>query len=114
MEKRKAPRRNLIFYLKVFDKDKNLFGHIVNISEYGLQVVTDKTYEKNQIYELFINIPKDIANELPNNLHFKAKVVWTKKDPNEEFFDIGLQIVEKIVFEPLLIYRLFEEIGFNS
>ncbi|MCX8059410.1 MAG: PilZ domain-containing protein [Spirochaetes bacterium] len=114
MEKRKVPRRHLIYYLKVFDKDKNLFGHLINLSEDGLQVVTEKTYEKGQIYELFLNIPKDIAGELPNKLHFKAKVMWTKKDPNEEYFDIGLHIEEKIVFDPLLVYKLFDEIGFNS
>ena len=55
-DNRKAKRRNLIFYLRVFDRNTNeVIGHIVDVTTGGTLILTEKPVAPGTVMELMLN-----------------------------------------------------------
>ena len=59
---RRLKRWYLVMYLRVFDEDTGeLLGHVVDINKQGIRLVSDKPIPSNQIFRLWVDVPKENA-----------------------------------------------------
>lgn len=113
MDKRKLPRKNLVYYLKVFNRESGeLLGHLVDITQEGLMLVSENTIPENTLFSLRINFPRDIFGE--ETLDFSALSLWCRPDVNPLFYDTGFRLMDISLDRMLLIKRLMGEYGFTE
>jgi len=111
-EQRKLKRRNLIYYLKVFDsKNGDLLGHLVDITLEGIMLVSAKPIEINKSFKLKMELPNEIMSK--TQLIFDTTSRWSKKDINPDFIDTGFQLntlsdKDKFIVENLISEFLFK------
>ncbi|HPC38081.1 MAG TPA: PilZ domain-containing protein [Exilispira sp.] len=110
MDRRKYERRHLIFYLRIFDENDILLGYLLDISEGGILMMSENDIPEGKELKLKLKLPKEI-NE-GDTLQFKGVVRRVSKDINENFYDIGLQIVEKDKKYSEILHKLVEFCGF--
>ncbi len=115
-EKRQLERHHLLYYLRIWDADKNcLLGHLADVSTEGFLLVGEDKLPTNQVYNIEMKLPSNHAekNE-PESLSFKAETCWSSNDVNNQFYDTGFKfqdisadLVEKIL-------AVIQDYGFNS
>lgn len=110
MDRRKFTRRHLIFYLRIFDENDILLGYLLDISEGGILMMSENEIPEGKQLKLKLKLPKEI-NE-GDSVQFVAVVKRITKDLNENFFDIGFQILEKDKKYSEIIHKLVEFCGF--
>lgn len=88
--KRKSKRRNLIYYLSIFDKETDDFiGQLVNITTEGIMVVSEHPIETGKYFRLRMTLPEPIEGS--DIVEFDAVSKWCTKDINPSFYDIGFE-----------------------
>jgi hypothetical protein len=111
MERRSVRRRHLLFYLRVFDASTGkLLGHVVDISQEGIMVISEKPVATGHHFALEMDLPS--GREVKMRIGFTAKSIWSKKDVNPNFFDTGFQIQEMDPECSEMITELIEMFGF--
>ncbi len=110
MDRRKYTRRHLIFYLRIFDENDVLIGYLLDISEGGILMMSETEIPEGKQLKLKLKLPKEL-NE-GDNLRFTGIVKRISKDLNENFYDIGLQILEKDKEYGQILQKLIEFCGF--
>ena len=91
-EKRRAKRRHLIYYLKVYDRSNDtLIGQVGDITTEGLMLVTEGPMASNLFFQLRLLLPDEIEGK--HEISFDAKTMWCKKDINPKFFNVGLKLI---------------------
>lgn len=112
-ELRQDDRWYLVFYLRVFDgMSRKIFGHLVDISENGIMVISDSAVEANEDYRLRMSLPNQLNDR--NEIVFSATSRWCKRDANPDFYLIGFQIHD---IEPTtrdLIGHLIKDFSYNK
>jgi hypothetical protein len=112
-EKRKQHRNNLIYYLKVFDRDENvLLGHLVDITSEGIMIISEKPVPVQKLFNLRLEFPRDIFGQ--KELDFSAMSLWSKPDLNPEYHDAGFKLQDVPLQHVLTIKKLVNEYGFND
>ncbi len=110
---RQAERWYLVFYLRVFDgMSRKIFGHLIDISENGIMLMSDNPVEVNQGYRLRMRLPNQIRDK--DEIIFSATSRWCKRDVNPDFYLIGFQIHD---LEPTikdLIAHLIKDFSYNK
>ncbi|MCP4750326.1 MAG: PilZ domain-containing protein [Proteobacteria bacterium] len=107
-QRRKSPRRNLIYYLEIRDRNtERLVGNLVDITTDGIMMVSEESLETNKIYPLKMILPEVIQSN--KEMVFDATCVRTAKDPNTRYYNSGLQfhlldpvylpIIDSLVYE---------------
>lgn len=105
--KRTFHRRNLIYYLKVYDQaNGELLGHMADITTEGILVVAEKPIEPNRTFNMDLMLPADMEGK--EKIQFKAVSRWFDKDPNPDYYDIGfkftdISIVDRNTIENLIM-----------
>jgi Tfp pilus assembly protein PilZ len=103
-EKRKAPRRNFSFYMRVLDDEtENTIGHLVNVSMKGLQLETVAPLPLGQEFHMHMELTPDVSDKLFMFLSARSK--WIRPDdimPN--LYRVGFEIT-KIEPHDLEIYQ---------
>lgn len=108
-ERRGNKRRHLIYYLPVFDyKTNKVMGHLVDITVKGLMLMSERPLKTDTIFHLKMFLPGK------NELSFKAKSVWAKKDINPDFYDTGFELQDISPDTVKVIERLIAKLGFND
>ncbi|HPO60856.1 MAG TPA: PilZ domain-containing protein [Exilispira sp.] len=110
MDRRKFTRRHLIFYLRIFDENNILLGYLLDISEGGILMMSESEIPEGRKLKLSIKLPKEI-NE-GDTLHFTGLVKRVNKDINENFYDIGIEILEKDKNYAEILHKLVDFCGF--
>jgi hypothetical protein len=101
-EKRNLRRWHLFLYLRVFDQQTDqLLGNIVDISENGLMLISDRALETDKEFEMWVDMPTEEGDR--ERLHLRAVSRWSGKDVNPDFYDTGFQIIDA---DPETLYRL--------
>jgi hypothetical protein len=91
-EKRNFKRWQLIFYLRVFDQDTgSLLGHIIDISEGGMMLISEQPLPIDQMFRLYLEVPQDTGPR--QHIEFEALSLWSKNDINPDFYDTGFRII---------------------
>ena len=91
-EKREIERKQLFYYLAVTDKKTGkAIGHMVDISNAGLMLISQEAVESNAIFQLKMFLPEAIKGH--KYLEFSAESRWCKKDVDQDCYDIGFQFI---------------------
>lgn len=112
-EKNREPRRHLIYFSKVHDRDNRSFsGHLADITKTGLMVISEEKIELEKEFHLEIILPEEVDGR--DKINLKAKSKWCKKDVNPDYYATGLEIDEIDIIDEELIEYLVYEYGFNA
>ncbi|MGL1935499.1 MAG: PilZ domain-containing protein [Fibrobacterales bacterium] len=113
MENRRLKRKHLIYYLRIFfAHNRELVGHLVDITTEGIMVISEEPIENNTVYEFVMDLPEEIAGK--KEMHFKAKCVWATNASNPDFYDSGYTLVDASEENLLIIKTLVQIFGFGS
>jgi len=112
-ERRRIPRKYLMFYSRVFDeKTGELVGHIIDITRMGMMLISEKPVEVGQTLQLRLEVPLDFQTK--QFISFAATSKWCGKDVDPHFYNTGFEI-DAISLEDLdLIERLVEAYGLRD
>jgi hypothetical protein len=112
MEKRKFQRNNLIYYLKVYDRNtEKAIGRLVDITPEGVMLISEEPLPADVLFDLRMEFPKEIFGE--ERLDFSARSMWCRKDLNPDYYDTGFKILDVPLEHVLLIKKLVSEYGFT-
>ena len=112
-EQRRVVRRHLVFYLRIFDgKSSRVIGHLMDISQSGLMILSDEPVAVNEEYRLRMHLPWEMAGS--EEVIFGATSRWCRPDENPEFFLTGFQIQDIDPDAQRLICYLIEEFGISG
>ena len=111
-EKRKFPRRDLIFYSRISDgKSGRVLGYLLNITPDGAMILSEKPVEPDLLVELHIELPDGLSDM--RELVIPARSLWCQPDINPEFYDAGFSFLTVSEEYVGIIKRLVEEYGFR-
>lgn len=111
-DSRKFERRHLVFYLRVFDgMSSRVIGHIADISEQGLMLISDDPIAVNENYRLRLRLPAELCEK--DEIILNGTSRWCKPDVNPDFYITGFQLYD--LSEELRTYllKLVKEFSFN-
>ena len=92
LDERRHIRHRPVIYLKVFQQPGDqLIGHLVDISDQGIMLVTEERVETGERLQLSFLPPVDAGAGEP--VHFEAEVRWCRPEANPELFDLGLRVI---------------------
>lgn len=92
MEGRHQERKQIIYYLRVFDAESGaLLGHVADLSTRGFMVTSERQLKKGKTMLLRIELPTSM--KAPQQLELKARVKWSRPDANSSFFNTGLGLL---------------------
>ncbi len=110
-ERRTVSRKKFSYYMRVMDDDTaQTLGHMVDISEHGLQLETPQPLPPNKDFYVRIELTPDLANQL--YLVFLARTKWCRMDdiqPN--LYRCGFAIVEIMPEDREIVARIIEKYG---
>lgn len=110
---RSIERRYLVFYLRVFDGQSNkILGHLVDISEQGIMLLSDGPIQINQDYRLRMRLPTELKDR--NEVIFTATCRWCKNDSNPDFYRAGFQMHDLKAYPKKLITKLIHDFGYDG
>ncbi|MDM8552747.1 PilZ domain-containing protein [Desulfobacterales bacterium HSG2] len=112
-DKRRLKRKQLIYYLSVFDMDANKrIGQLVNITTEGLMLTSEKPIKVNSAFQLKMDLPEEIKGQ--KQITFDARSMWCRKGVNPDFYDIGFQLVNISQENSKIIERLIFDFSFYN
>ena len=92
LEKRRAKRWRLFYYLRLFDTSSGeLLGHVVDITTQGMMVISEHSIPKGIVYNLRMELPD--TEGVPADLELRAQSRWSTCDGNKSFYDTGFTLV---------------------
>ena len=112
-EKKREPRRHLIYFSEVHDRDNKSFkAHLADITKEGLMVISEEKIELEKEFHLEIILPEEVDGR--DRINLKARSKWCKRDINPDYFATGLEIEDIDIVDEELIEYLIYEYGFND
>lgn len=92
-EKRKLPRKNFSYYMRVLKKDSGeLIGQITDISTGGFKLESSKPITPNLDMDLCIDQMSQISEK--SYIVFSARTRWCDRDPYDPtVYNVGFQLV---------------------
>jgi hypothetical protein len=112
-DRRTLHRRHLIYYLKVFERGKNtLLGHLVDITEEGLMIVSEKSVDENKLFKLRMVLPQEIEGK--EEIEFDSRSMWCHKDVNPSLYGVGFKFEYVDALSRQIIFELIHEFGFSD
>ncbi|OQY59035.1 MAG: hypothetical protein B6245_08700 [Desulfobacteraceae bacterium 4572_88] len=113
MEKRRAKRKQLFYYLSVFDRNTHeRVGQLVNITTRGLMLTSENFVKPDIVFQLRMTLPQEIKGE--EEISFDARSCWCKKGINPDFYDIGFELTDISKKNVRIIENLIYEFSFHS
>lgn len=93
VERRQFERSDLKYFARVYHRRLGrLIGYLVNITPSGVMVVSDKPIDPGAIVELQIELPSHDDSAL--QLYLDAECVWSRTDPDSDYFELGFKICD--------------------
>ena len=112
IEKCQRRRWELVFYLRVFDESNNtVLGHVIDIHEDGLMLLSETAIELNKDYDLSLEMPASERSER-EKISFRAHSIWQSSDANPDLVDTGFQLINPDKSSVEAIKNLIEELQF--
>lgn len=112
VEKRQRRRWELVFYLRVFDQSSgSQLGHVVDISESGLMLLSETPIELNKDFDLILEMPVSDRNER-EKVSLKARSLWKSSDANPDLYDTGFSLINPDKKSISAIRTLIDELQF--
>jgi len=112
-DRRTLHRRHLIYYLKVFDREKDfLLGHLVDITEEGLMIVSENPIDAGKIFKMRMLLPREIEGK--EEIEYDALSTWCRKDVNPSLFGVGFKFEYVDAMNRQIIFELIHEFAFSD
>jgi hypothetical protein len=112
-DRRTLHRRHLIYYLKVFEQGTGILkGHMVDITEEGLMIVSENPIDEGKIIKMRMLLPREIEGK--EEIEFDARSTWCRKDVNPSLFGIGFKFEYVDTLSRQIIFELIHEFGFSD
>lgn len=109
---RKFERRHLVFYLRVFDgMSSRVIGHIADISQQGLMVISDDPIAVNENYRLRLRLPPELGGK--EEILINGTSRWCKPDVNPDFYITGFQLYDLGEDIEKYLLKLVDEFSFD-
>jgi hypothetical protein len=90
-ERRKLPRRHIMFYSRLFDLHTGVqIGFLLNIHRQGMMVLSDQPPQNGLTYRLRLDLPKYLFGK--PFLHLNACCVWHRPDIDPNFYESGFSL----------------------
>jgi hypothetical protein len=92
MEGRHTQRKQIIYYLRVFEQDTGkLLGYLSDLTTKGFMTIGDKKVKAGKTYRLRMDLPQEMKGA--KRIIFKAKALWCKPDANPDFCNTGYRML---------------------
>ncbi len=112
-EQRKLKRKQLIYYLSVFDRStEQRIGQLVNITTEGVMLTSENPIKQNTVFQLKMTLPEKIKGR--GHITFVAKSMWCRKGINPDFYDIGFRLLDISQEDIKIIESLIYDFSFKS
>ncbi len=112
-EMREVNRRYLVFYLRIYDgMSSKILGHLVDISEKGMMLISDNPIPVNENYRMRMRLPTQMKEK--SELMFDATSRWCKSDANPDFFLAGFQMHDLEQSNRDLVLTLIRDFSYNE
>ena len=112
-DKRKLKRVHLIYYLRIFDIETGKHvGHLVDITTEGIMMISEDTLRSGDDFSFKMLLPGTVTGR--DEIIFKARCLWCRKDFNPDFYVSGFKIEEISLKEIKTIAALINQYGFKS
>lgn len=109
------PRRKLIYYLQVLDRDTNQeAGRLADIHIAGMLLIGPRRYAEGTLLNVRVLFDDEFLETIYGRLDARVAVRWCKQDVNPEYFVTGLQFVDITPNQEKLINELIRSIGFKG
>ncbi len=113
IEKRKEPRRHLIFYLKVVHPDTDeIIGHLVDISTVGMMIICQDELASGQEIPVKLVLPS--VFDAATHLNLVGETVWCHKDVNPDYYAVGFKFKHASPDNSAIIRELVNSFGFQD
>lgn len=110
---RRLRRHPLIFYLKVYDLDRQQpLGFLSDITLEGMMVVSEQPVEAGQEFELEVRNQSGLDSA--QTVRCRARSLWCQGDVDPECFAVGFQFDQLPRESESAIRALIREIGFEE
>jgi hypothetical protein len=110
-ESRSLVRRELIYYLKVTDRQSGEeLGRVGDIHTEGMLVLTPAPLPEQTVYKVFVELPKVMANaEGYTEMPIDAQALWSRPGPKaSNFYETGFRFLHPPGQALKIIKRLTE------
>ncbi len=92
-ERRKHKRIPLHYYLKVLESNpEELLGYMIDVSKEGFKLLSEDHIPTGTELSCTVHLPDELKGW--KELSFKAKVCWSGKDVNPDYYASGYHIDE--------------------
>ena len=113
MNLRQADRRHLVFYLRVFDGLSNtILGHLVDMSEKGVLLMTDAPLELNKDHHLRIRLPAFVRDR--HEVVLQGTSRWCRKESDPDLYLTGFQIYDFDISTKKVVSDLMKDFGYKE
>ncbi len=112
-ERRKLPRRHLIFYLRLLDAQTGeLLGYLGDISAGGLLMISEKPFAVGRKLKVRMMLPHEVEGQ--ESVEMDAEVRRCAPDYNPAFQAVGMEVKDLPDETLRLLARLLQDMGFRD
>jgi hypothetical protein len=112
-ERRKLPRKHLIYYLPVYDnRNGALLGRLIDLTVEGMALVREDGLDVGSIHECRMELPRRIGDI--KEIIFTAQCMRCSQDVNPDFMDAGFKIIAFTNTNASTVEGLIESFSFTG
>jgi hypothetical protein len=109
-DKRALERKQLVYYLKVFDRRRDeVLGKLKDVTPEGIMLTSEFPIEVNVRYQLRMVLPPEFSEK--QFLVFDAKSLWCRQNDYHDIYDTGFILIDVSPADKSLIAKLIREFG---
>ncbi len=94
-EQRQLVRKELIYYLKITDRQTGAeLGRLGDLHSQGMLVLSEKPLAVEKQYSISLELPKALQTSRQNSLDFECEALWTRPGPkNNTYHESGVRFL---------------------
>ncbi len=113
VESRIMKRRQLVYYLKLYDEESGeLVGNVVDITTRGCKIISEEPLPEEKAMALRLDLPEGLYSL--KTIVMKGKTLWSRPDVNPEFYVTGFEVPRLGAEERKVVRQLIEQTAFND
>lgn len=111
-EQRRLNRIHIVYYLRVFDADGRLLGHVGDVSPDGMRVIGEHALDAGRTLDLHMEFP--LSGHRREWVALRAECRWSRRDVNPDFYNSGFRLIDPSAAAVARIRELIDEFSFGS